>query len=353
MGFGSFAKSVGGGMFDAILGPLKDIVNAIKDIVNIGNKIKEFFEYLWDLFRQAIQKIIYYSNPNNLVKLIVTILIFILLAIIVIIYRIPIGKLYLIEFAIIYPYLLIFYSIMMITFGIISVVSLYIIKYIDIKIFKGKLYPVVYRYFIACENEPSAWYKTGTYYDGNKNTRMIMAMKECDVHYKPDKLTGNFTCKRKLDSEPRFCPQSNIYRIYKNLPTITPLEPKKFSPDYNFLQKTSYGQKTFIDNYKKMKQDYYTQCNEKMGAFDNVTKNICRNYQEEGFSNNKLNNLCYNTYCRYGRREPFCNNLTKPEEITEDELKPETIFFKLIFISFNILVIGTILYLLLKSYLPK
>lgn len=184
---------------------------------------------------------------------------------------------------------------------------------IDVQIFRGRLYTLWYSFFAACENSPQAWYEYSSYHYGNRNERLFWAYYKCDENYYPDKKTGRVLCKKLSTSEPKYCPQANIYRLYDGLKPKTPYFPKNFNFDLDYIQAKDTKRRDMITDHKLMKQSFYDNCNHVMQTYDPIIKNICRTSDIANNNNTKdLNDLCYNTYCSNGKREVFCHKYTLP-----------------------------------------
>ncbi len=194
-----------------------------------------------------------------------------------------------------------------------TVHTLFFGLFIDVQIFRGRLYTLWYSFFAACENSPQAWFEYSNYHYGNRNERLFWAYHKCDENYYPDKRTGRVLCKKLSTSEPKFCPQANIYRLYDGLKPKTPYFPKNFNFDLSYIQAKDSKRRDMVTEHKNMKKSFYDNCNHVMQQYDPVIKNICR---MSDISNNDLskdlNNLCYNTYCSNGKRDIFCHKYTLP-----------------------------------------
>lgn len=214
------------------------------------------------------------------------------------VYQMLIGRGFLVAF---FSWLI--YTVSTIIFGL----------FIDVQIFRGRLYTLWYSFFAACENSPQAWYEYSSYHYGNRNERLFWAYYKCDENYYPDKRTGRVLCKKLSTSEPKFCPQANIYRLYDGLKPKTPYFPKNFNFDLDYIQAKDTKRRDMITDHKLMKQSFYDNCNHVMQTYDPVIKNICRTSDIANDNNTKdLNDLCYNTYCSNGKRDIFCHKYTLP-----------------------------------------
>jgi hypothetical protein len=212
----------------------------------------------------------------------------------------------------------------------------------------GWLYIFVYRFFGACENEPTAWYEYAGYHYGNKNERKFWAYSRCRESFGPDKKFSNLMCGRKLFQEPKYCPRANIYRLRsnRNLNARTPIQPGTFYPDLDFINGSNVLRNTIIKNFKQMKHNFYKNCESSMNRFDNITKTICKNFDklEEIKDKKMLKNLCYNSYCTNGKRDMFCYKLTGDSSIKQqmgEKSKTYRLIFVFVYISIATLMINS------------
>ena len=368
------AKAVTDGFFGPIIGFIKSIVSGIlaipaafaglfaklfsviKDVFNdLFKYFKKFLSMLGDFFKlffvilKAI--IMAITDPFKLIELFARLLLLIVLLPVVILYNIPIGKLKLAEL-VIYPFILLFFTVVnMVLFLVFSALTVVFGMGFDVTICRGRLYPLFYRYFIAVENSPSAWYEIGGYHGKNRNERILLAFRECGDNYIPDQHTAKLTCLRKMEGEPKFCPQANIYRVYKNLDMKTPFKPREFIPDMQFLDMNSSGRRRQIAKYKKMKLRFYEQCDEKMHPYDDVVKNICRNVDFLEMTNTQkyqIKALCYETYCRNGRREQFCHKMT-PKELSQNTAIPTSYVSRTLFLSGSVVFLACVVTLIMQK----
>ena len=156
-----------------------------------------------------------------------------------------------------------------------------------------------------------------------------------------------------MEGEPKFCPQANIYRVYKNLGMKTPYKPRQFLPDMQFLDMNSSGRRRQVAKYKKMKLRFYEQCDEKMQPYDDLVKNICRNVDFLEITNTQkqqIKGICYDTYCVNGRREQFCHRMT-PKHLSVSELKvPESYTSRTLMLSGSVVFLACVVSLMIHMH---
>ena len=152
---------------------------------------------------------------------------------------------------------------------------------------------------------------------------MFLAFKPCSDNYKPDRATGGLMCARKFNEEPGFCLQANIERVRQQLGVKTPVVPGAFMPNREFLQATKSKRRRIISDYKKMKENYYNNCENTMRDYNELSKNVCRLYPEitANYTDRRnMESLCYQAYCSNGKREPFCYKYTKEKLLVHSQV---------------------------------
>jgi hypothetical protein len=317
------------GSFD----PMKESVrenfgNPFGGIIKVLGKLtKEITNFLKSLVKVVLIILGFFTNPFKIIEIIVRMLIAFVMLIVKILSLIKIGQINIIEI-ILYFLVLLNGSLYHAVVYVIVMVLTSIMMAFDIVLTNGLFYKFCYWMFGATENSPSAWYKHAGYHYGydtckrnndtscdgyyqNKNKRMFMAYQRCGDNYKPDRQSKGFMCERKYEQEPGFCFQSNIYRVINKLSAKTPFVPGMFIPTMEFLESTEKQRKKIQNKFANMKNTFFNNCDSTMREYDPLTKNICRVYPGMMNSNTKtIESLCFNAYCKNGRREPFCYKMT-------------------------------------------
>ena len=183
---------------------------------------------------------------------------------------------------------------------------------LDVIIFKGKLRVFLFHTLFGCENIPSKWYKFSDFHDKNINQRLsLFCHFGCASGFKPDE-TG-FFCKRKSKESPEYCSRANIMRVFKNEGISGNLTYQNL--DYqsaDFRKLTNIERQDKINKHISNKKDYFQECDKTMKVYDPITKNICR-HSDIINKDNRLKNLCLNTYCENGNRESFCYKIKEAD----------------------------------------
>lgn len=191
----------------------------------------------------------------------------------------------------------------------------------------------LYKNLFACENEPLAWYKNSRYDLNNKASKGFFCSLNCKSNYR---LSENSTfCEKAPSNVPYYCPQPLLYRIYKdeNKKIREPYSIKSFfiknHPGliYNSPQK----QLEFIFNYKKNKKEYYETCNSNFSKDKNIIgKNVCAlGYNKNGEDiNNKIKDICKQTYCSNGKYESFCYKYKGEDPLDNYKFKDKNKFIE-------------------------
>ena len=165
-----------------------------------------------------------------------------------------------------------------------------------------------YKFFLACEVSPFAWYENTFFHKGNQNQRDLVCKKNCHPGYKLS--NDGSKCEKIPNYIPNYCPTSQLMRIYRGLEVPGALNMKSYTLPMGM---TESQKEKYIEDFKKNKKDYYESCqNININKYDNVAKNICSTME---FTNNSktsdkdMQNICYNKYCRNGSHESFCTKL--------------------------------------------
>jgi hypothetical protein len=94
-----------------------------------------------------------------------------------------------------------------------------------------------------------------------------------------------------------------------------------------------------INQRERELKKYNDSCTNYMEEYNPLSKNICTGVDlHSGNKRKKINDVCYATYCSNGKREMFCNKLSKTIRATEpyeNELShsfSQTIAFNTIFL---------------------
>lgn len=312
-------------------GLLGGLGNPFKEL---GSIIGEIFKFLKMVMKILIKLIKLITKPTEFIVFFVKIIVaFIMILFKLVFYLVKLNGskdgVYLIGEFIAYNIVLVFTTIFNFSWFKVLFVFTYIIMVLDLYVFKGSLYSFLYWLFGATENSPRAWYmRTGYHYGQdtcksetcdnnfqNKAKRMFFAFNACGDNYKPDRGSAGLMCARKLTQEPGFCLNANIERVRQGLPVKTPIIPGEFFPSNEFLDATKMKRRRMINDFKKMKANFYNNCENTMKNYNDLTKNICRMYAgvvATDSERRKLEALCYNTYCSNGIREQFCYKYTKP-----------------------------------------
>ena len=171
-----------------------------------------------------------------------------------------------------------------------------------------------YRWFIACEESPYAWFENSFYQDGNRVEKGLMCTSSCPSGFKVSKNGRN--CEKIPDYIPNYCPQASLMRAYRGMNTSGPAVLKEFSLP-SMLNESQTTQ--FIEDFKKNKKEYYEACqNNDMNKYDAVAKSVCSTLefsQNSNISTKSMVDLCYNAHCRNGKHESFCTKLGEYQNI--------------------------------------
>lgn len=181
-----------------------------------------------------------------------------------------------------------------------------VIMLFDVIIFRGWIYPLYYRTFGASENQPNAWYENGSYQRRNLNDGNFY---KCGDNYVPDS-SNIFFCSRLNTYEPRFCPTTALYRLYKGNGEKYTFFGHDFQPT-SIMKKNINGRNVELTKFILNKLSYLDSCNTYTKKQDLVSKQICKSIDTIADRNNRnrMSNICHEQYCTQGKRAIFCNKL--------------------------------------------
>jgi len=308
-----------GNFFDQIFAPItllmQGLIKFFKNIPKLMKTLGETFASLIAVFPKIMMGLLnagtilktlifYLSNPTKLFALIISLLMFIPILAVSIVYNIPLNTNYKLGDMFTYIVLLTPYSLFMSCSVVFWLVSKVLIEYIILgncdKLLEGTISTFYYRNWLACENPPDSWYKSNGYHLNNKNESYLFAMTKCSIGYKPK---GIF-CEKMENYEPSYCEAAHIYRefvstqdgVYSGLFYPSDLNRNSSS----FMKKSLHEQEETIDKYKADVKLHETTCKVAHSEKDDLIKAICRKEDP------KLEGLCHRNYCINGN-EPFCH----------------------------------------------
>ena len=223
-------------IFDEIFKPVTIIVNFF---VNFFKKLPKLIQTLVKTLIYFIQNLIplifsmiknagvfvqtlfhYLQNPIELFEFIVQCFIFIPLMTISIFYHIPIDDAnYRVGDYLVYGCLFVIYTFAMFHLVVGWLIYKLFLEYIVLrnldKAVNGAISSFYYRYFLACENEPEAWYMNANYHRNNINQKyLFLAYNTCPKGFSPN---GVF-CNKNKYYENDFCLEPTIYKAYMERP---------------------------------------------------------------------------------------------------------------------------------------
>ena len=199
--------------------------------------------------------------------------------------------------------------------------------------------------WVLCQNSPESWFKTSSFQDNNRHKRSFFCSKPCGTRFKPD---GDETCKRLDKTQPSFCPQAEIMRLYTKYSTG---DSPSYYKDYNtnnpkFLSKEPREREILLKNYYIKQVNFNKTCQEAMKPYTDITLNICSNLDMLENTKKldkgtilKLKNVCSQTYCNASSSYPFCSSKAKSSDIDMSQLVKQIIKIIAIITVFFILLI--------------
>lgn len=265
----------------------------ISGIMNAGVILETFMYYL--------------TNPTKLFSFFISVLMFLPVMFITILYHIPLDNTLKLGDFFVYALLLVLYTGLMVFTTVVYwipirlVIEYFVLGGFD-KILKGSISSFYYRYLIACENPPDSWYMAPGFHLGNKNISRIFAYNKCPQGFKPN---GMF-CEKMPYFEPAYCTTAHIYRKYEGSEAqFNGLYfPGNFKYSNEFLKKSAYKQAEEIEDYKEQVAEHHAKCESAHKGKDTLVKSICKGLT--GDSEADIKGLCQKQYCAH-TNEAFCH----------------------------------------------
>ena len=314
-----------GGIFKKLFKPIKDIARFFKDafkllelfIKFLKNPPKNFIKLLMAIF------VLVLSFPAGLVILLLFIAVlrgngskftsFLIISFVVTLYGYSPQISVMDVFGILFIWLgAVFYCTMYtftLLFAIILIGFILSILYIFDQGTANKAGQFIYKRFVACENDPHAWYKNSRHELNNFNEKSLMCQLNCGSNYtisqnkKHCNLTPNYL--------PYYCPQPYIFRNYREMSTkgTTTFLLNNFTPGYFTNQNEDKDlELEYLDNIEKYMISCKNLNSDKSIQHDIIAKNICAINvdQKNNDISDKINNMCHSMYCNNGKYEEFC-----------------------------------------------
>ena len=158
---------------------------------------------------------------------------------------------------------------------------------------------------MRCENAPGSWYETNQYDNDNGYLRLapFVCLRPCMRGYVPSMVC----CCAKLPSYmPDFCPQQQVYRVYRNKLSIStqqqPFSLDTFTPPKGFKRMTLAKRKVILLGAFRRKMEWYQKCFASLASYDYLNRHLCHNAANLGLDPEDVVKLC--KACR----ESFCNH---------------------------------------------
>ena len=173
------------------------------------------------------------------------------------------------------------------------------------------------RFLTRCEETPDSWYKRGNFAYDNITRAIFLCQYPCGMRFRPSKY-GGLVCMRTKQTESSFCPQSQIYRLYKGENIESPAIVNDFVPDLEFWTKSKEDRKLAVGQFFESRQSFLNKCCSKMEPYKDVLQNICANCDTVKLPNDTpenrqlLKGLCCQAFCQAeidADRPYFCANM--------------------------------------------
>jgi hypothetical protein len=203
------------------------------------------------------------------------------------------------------------------------------------------------RWLTRCENHIDAWYKQANFAYDNVAQRLLFAQLPCASRFKPQ----GFWCVRQASYDPEYCPQQQIFRIYKGLGLSSPWILDKINEDTSFKLKTPTQKEEAIRKFFHERQGFLNKCSKAMHSHKHIVRCICANYKTIKLKNESdralLSPLCKQVFCDTEGKESFCSKFPEDDGAV-DKANLEDIVRKLT--RYMVLVVFGTIFLLVFMY---
>jgi hypothetical protein len=208
-------------------------------------------------------------------------------------------------------------------------------------------------WFVRCENLPDIWYTRANFVDGNRYARGFLCQSPCSSRFLPNGMY----CKRMDEQKPSYCPQAQVYRIYRGLSLKPePMDMGEFKPSVNFYIKSKADKEEELREFFQKRQAYLTKCSRANEPYENLIKGICGNFDTVKIKDKNLRKelatLCNQIYCQGEPKEEFCYKFKSKIDdlkIAQKKLSQEDIIKRVLNLSVLIIVAIIIILMFLHN----
>jgi hypothetical protein len=201
---------------------------------------------------------------------------------------------------------------------------------------------LLYKYFVACETSPFAWFEQSFFQLGNTTEEgVFVCKKNCSVGYKLS--ADGKKCIKIPSYVPHFCPQANVMRVYRGLSASgrNSLDSSGFTLPPNL--RTESEKESYINDYKKNKKEYYESCSAKMSEYDGISENVCSNLISSG-TDTALQEVCYKSLCTNGKYSPLCVKLKNVNSNYDSTGDNSSVILKISKYVLIVILLSTVIY---------
>jgi hypothetical protein len=170
---------------------------------------------------------------------------------------------------------------------------------------------------MRCDNKPDAWYAQSSFAEDNGWSKLNLpfCFRPCSSRYKA--YLGGSCCKRLPSYMPDYCPQQQIYRIFRNGgPHLTDLGPTNFV-DYpappGFSQRDQSAKAATLVSAYQDKVAWYQRCYSKLHGYDYLSRHLCDNMDlhlagpENFLARDSMRAACKEIFCDYSPDDDIDN----------------------------------------------
>jgi hypothetical protein len=204
---------------------------------------------------------------------------------------------------------------------------------------------------VLCDNSPGSWYKTANYHLGNKWERGIFCTRPCFSRYTPD--TTGISCNKLPKGYPPYCPQAEIMRIYSTKKTDSNYKFENYNDKGNvyYMSKEPLKREEMLKKHYLHKRDFMNVCNKEMSNYNTIALNICASIDSLDLQPKdklRLKQVCQQAYCTSEKNYPFCSKISELKEDDKNAIIKKVIKIMVIMIIFCLVFLFTMEYMYKK-----
>ena len=155
---------------------------------------------------------------------------------------------------------------------------------------------------MRCDSPPTDWYERPGFAEGNGFSALGACFRPCVDRYRV--VLAGTCCKRLPNHMPDFCPQQQIYRVFRNGAGITigPYAFVDYPAERGFRSKDQSAKMRALTGAHAEKAEWYQRCYRALGRYDYITRHVCDNadlLETSTRVRGLIATACSEIFCRY------------------------------------------------------